>query len=97
MKKFLLYSLTLLLINISCNPAANRGPRPTPVVRDSEYCYDAEENLKWLKCEEGKPTKGGKRFAVFCIETQDNGIFINPLCLSKIKDCSEVDTCTRSK
>lgn len=72
-------------------------PQPTPIVTGTNYCDKAQENLLRLNCVEGHSTKKGKPFAQFCRETQENGIFINPKCLSEITDCGQVDSCTPTK
>jgi len=86
MKKF------LLLFLISCYPE----PKPTPIVVDNYLCAAAETHLKELKCiGEGSYTKKGKSFTIFCLETQQNGIFLNPKCLTEINSCEQIDSCTR--
>ena len=74
-------------------------PHKTPEVKDTEKCEAAEQHLKELTCiPTDKPyTKRGKSFTQFCQETQNAGVFINPVCLSEVKSCDEVDCCTNSK
>ena len=71
-------------------------PQPIPVITDTEMCDAAEANLIKLGCPEGKPTKRGKRFGDVCRELQENGIFVNPRCLTIIVSCVNVDVCTRT-
>lgn len=91
-----LYLVLSLLITTDCSIEQSK-PRPTPVVTDNNFCKNAQNNLLKLNCEEGKPTKKGKTFEQFCLETQENGVFLNPRCLSNITNCSEIDNCTNSK
>ncbi len=73
-------------------------PKPVEEVRDSAYCDLAETHLKQLKCiPDGAFTKKGKSFSDFCQETQINGVFVNPKCLSEIVSCDQMDVCTNSK
>jgi hypothetical protein len=69
------------------------APEPViPDVKGSEWCDEAEKNLLALGCEEGQPTKKGKSFTDFCVETQkEGGIDLNPKCLASIKRCDEID------
>lgn len=97
MKK-LISLFVLLSLFIGCDSCLQPPPsRPTPIVTDTDYCQAAEDNLIKLGCQEGRPTKTGKKFAAFCLETQQNGVFLNPKCLSTIKYCGEIDSCTGSK
>lgn len=74
-------------------------PRPTPVVIDTDKCLEAEINLKALKCiPDGPFTTKGKSFTQVCEETQNAGVFFNPVCLSKVTACGDqVLACTGSK
>ncbi len=92
-----LISLFLLGPDCSGNQPTPVKPQPTPVVTDNNYCAKAQENLLRLNCVEGQPTKKGKSFEQFCVGTQQNGIFLNPKCLSEIKSCEEVDSCSPTK
>ena len=99
MKKFALCFAVLMSPEIACGPSQNPTPptpAPTPVVTDTQFCDAAEANLIKLGCSEGKPTKRGTRFAGVCRDLHDNGIFVNPRCLSTISTCSAVDVCTRT-
>jgi hypothetical protein len=83
--------LLLLILCVAC-PSQDSVPEPEiPVVEGTEWCERAEKNLVALGCEEGKPTKKGKSFAQVCKETQDNGVDLNPKCLSTIKSCDQID------
>ena len=98
MKKTIIFTLISTLI-IGCQLTDNyiTPPKPTPQVQDTKYCVLAEKRLLELGCEEGLPLKDGTGFAKFCEDTQSNGIFLNPKCLSEIKSCEEVNVCTSSK
>lgn len=76
-----------------CGPGERVIPDPVvPNVKGSEWCSAAEKNLQALGCEEGKPTKRGKSFTEFCVETQkEGGIDLHPKCLSTVKSCDEID------
>ena len=39
----------------------------------------------------------GETFKDFCENTQNNGIFIDPECLSKVTSCDQVPICDGSK
>ena len=99
MKYILIALISLIVQNCSNTGVTSNAPlkQPTPVVTDTEYCDLAQTHLLQLKCEEGNPTKKGKSFSIVCRETQTNGIFINPKCLSQITSCDQVNTCTHSK
>lgn len=92
-RSFLLSAL-LVFAGLPGCPAPERVvPEPVvPEVKDSEWCAAAEKNLLALGCEEGKPTKRGKSFTDFCVETQkEGGIDLHPKCLSTVKSCDEID------
>jgi hypothetical protein len=98
LRSFLALSLALLSpLSLSallgCPPYERVVPEPEiPQVQGSEWCDDAEKNLLGLGCEEGQPTKKGKSFTEFCLDTQKNGgIDLNPKCLATIKSCDEID------
>lgn len=97
MKYILFLSLIILGPNCSANTNQSSVAIPTPVVTDTQYCDLAQSHLIALKCDEGNPTKKGKSFSTVCRETQDNGIFINPKCLSEVTTCDQIDSCTHSK
>ncbi len=54
-----------------------------------------------LGCEEGNPVYDSDRpgpagvpnktCTDFCVEQQNNGVFINPRCVMKVKSCDEVE------
>lgn len=77
--------------------------RETPVPIDTGLCGSAEYHLTELCkadrnvniycCRIIEPTKNGKQFTEFCIETQNAGVALNPKCLSTVKKCEEVDVC----
>jgi len=98
MKRLFLAALFILIAVPGC-PTQYVKPHPTPIVTDSAFCKPAEVHLKELNCiPNDKPyTKRGKQYEQFCMETQENGIFLNPKCISEIKTCEEVDICTGTK
>ena len=107
--RFMLPFLLILTACSNCSPAQERpiDYRDTPVVKDSDSCGTAQKHLNDLCnadpsknsycCAVVEDTKKGKNFETFCHETQDNGIFIDPTCLSSIVDCSQIDMCTGTK
>lgn len=92
LRPFLAPSLLLVVGLLGCT-SERVIPEPViPKVEGSEWCDDAERNLLALGCEEGQPTKKGKSFTEFCLDTQQNGgIDLNPKCLATIKSCDEID------
>jgi len=93
----ILASLVLLGSDCSGGQPPPVKPQPTPIVIDNNYCLKAQENLQRLHCAEGEPTKKGKSFEQFCVGTQQNGVFLNPKCLSEITSCGQVDSCSPTK
>lgn len=101
MKKILL----CLLFIMACDNPKPTPPRPTPVVKDTDYCEAAGKNLKNHGCitDDEHFTKKGKSFKLFCEETHNAGIYLNPICLSEIDpktllECQDMmDKCTYSK
>lgn len=92
--RIFLLSFSLLFLGFDCSlPPTDTTPRPEPVVKGTDYCSAAEKHLLAIHCSEGNPTKKGKSFTDFCKETQQNGIFLNPECLSKITSCDQIDAC----
>ncbi len=93
MKKLFL----LILFIISCS---NQKPLPTPIVKDTNMCPAAEENLKVVCPLFVKPNKTMKEnnetFKDFCERKHDSGIWLNPVCLSTATSCEEADKCTNS-
>lgn len=104
--------LFLIIVGVlSCSgKRAPDMPHPTPIVSGTEFCDTAEDNLLARPgtpmasrqgvgkgCEEGEPTKKGKRFGDFCRETQIHGIAVEPECLSVITSCFEIYQCTHKK
>lgn len=80
-------------------------PRPTPVVKDTEFCKSAGINLQRQKCiiNAAEFTPAKKSFEQFCIDKHSEGIYLNPQCLTNISatdkdDCLEqMNVCTYSK
>ena len=81
----------------ACQVPNDFAPIPTPEVKDTDACDAAGQRLEELHCKEASPTKQGKSFAQFCKETQAAGIFLNPVCLSKITNCNQVNCCTNTE
>lgn len=88
---------TLLLLFLLGCPPFKTSPVPEPVY--STTCKNAEATLLALKCRDSKgallggPTKRGKPYADFCIETMSNGIDLNPGCYAAAKTCEEALSC----
>jgi len=101
MKKILLFLLCLTLLGANCNNTQNHNLRPKPTAESTSYCKAAETNLLNVCPLYAQPTKtmisNGETFKDFCENTQNNGIFIDPECLSKVKSCGDIDICTGSK
>lgn len=106
MRKFITLFITLLLIagcqsNIGLTRPFNY--RQTPAPTDADMCGSAQTHLTALCqanpvendfcCMTVNPTAKGKSFAVFCEETENAGIQLNPKCLSAITKCEEINTC----
>ncbi len=94
----------LVLFCFACDDKKT-PPRPTPVVKDTEYCEPAGRNLQKQKCinDSKKFTPAGKSFEQFCKDKHSEGIYLNPQCLANIsaddqEDCREqMNVCTYSK
>jgi hypothetical protein len=93
--KYLIFSLLLC----TCHPdQVNPPPKP-----DSDLCAKMCEHIgpKGLGCEEGYPVydsdKPGPKDVPnesceeFCVITQNNGIFLNPSCVSLVKSCDQIE------
>jgi len=104
MKNFLL--LSILILSVASCPKPPVAAHPTPVVTDTAMCVEADQHLAALCnadpsknaycCIVDAKTKKGKTYTQFCIEKQNQGIFLNPKCISQIKDCGEINNCTQS-
>ena len=102
----LLLSITMFQ---NCTPSTTDPvpPRPTPIPTDTNLCQTAEQHLQQMCnanqeenaycCAIVAPTKKGKTFTQFCEQKQNDGVSLNPKCLSEVKTCGEVDSCTGSK
>ena len=88
------YPTLLLVFVLGCPPSKTPTPQPYDVP-----CHAAEANLLTLGCTDSKgallggPTKKGKSYTDFCVESLNNGIDTNPLCCAKAKSCEEVNAC----
>jgi hypothetical protein len=98
MKNVLIFLIVLNLITIGCASRKPVDPHPTPIVTDTDLCITADQHLQDIGCiPKGKPyTKKGKSFTQFCVETHNNGIFLNPKCLASISTCEQMDVCTNT-
>lgn len=109
MKKLIfptLFAITLLTVIVGCPPAPV-PPHPTPVVTDTFLCPDADTHMAALCqadpvknaycCQVDALTKKGKNYTQFCIEKQNQGIFLNPRCVSQVTSCEQIDVCTQSQ
>jgi hypothetical protein len=88
-------SMLFILICSCCNQETKSLPSLPQVTTDISYCQAAEINLKNLKCipSDIPYTKKGLSFTEFCIEVERRGVFINPKCLSEMKDCNQETNC----
>lgn len=94
----------LILFLISCKDEKT-PPRPTPIVKDTEFCESAGKNLEKYQCIKNAEsfTPAGKSFKRFCEEKHQSGVYLNPQCLTNIKpeeksECkARMDECTYSK
>lgn len=101
----LLIISSMFLVYVGCNNGTKVPPHPNFVPTDTELCELAGKNLVVNKCiqDDKTFTKRGKSFKEFCEETQNNGIWLNPKCLSNIKadnvsSCQDqMNACTYSK
>jgi len=93
-----------------CTPTIGSDPvppKPTPIPTDTGMCQSAEDHLTQMCksdpqtnsycCAVVAPTKKGKSFSQFCQDKQNDGVSLNPKCLSEVKSCGEIDSCTGSK
>lgn len=106
MKK-IIFSLIFATALIDGCPSQPVQPHPTPEVADTALCPNADEHLTQLCqadpvknkycCQVVAPTKKGKNFTQFCIEKQNEGLFLNPRCLSTVTSCDQIDVCTKTK
>lgn len=104
--KRIIFCAVLFCLNTGC-PQPPVGPHPTPVVTDTNMCVPAEEHLQELCkadpvknsycCKVAAPTKKGKTFTQFCIEKQNQGVFLNPRCLASVTSCDKINACTQSE
>ena len=98
MKKLILMCLALLVMAPDCGPPTPVPPPvPTPPVPpDTDKCVSACANLTKLHCSEGDPIKMSDGSVVtceqFCRDTQNQGVYLNPDCVSKVTKCSDVET-----
>jgi hypothetical protein len=73
------------------------------VVRDTDQCGAAYENLKELQCQDsrGKPmwvNSDGETFDETCRRIQEGGgIFLDPVCIAEAPTCEEANVCPPSQ
>ncbi len=104
-----LFLISCFLLIIGCpqdNPQPKPTPRPTPKPTDSVLCKDAQATLESLCqadpikniycCQVCSKTKRGKTYTEFCEEKQEQGLSLNPKCVSQITACDQIDACTNS-
>ena len=106
MKKFILCFIFFNII-AGCNQGATIAHPNPSVIDDTDKCVDADQHLAQLCavdseknsycCATESPTKKGKTFTQFCIEKQNEGVWLNPTCLSTITSCDQIDVCTKSR
>lgn len=100
MKIFMLLFVVLFVLCCSGRPIEPEEPKPTPEIKDTDLCDDAEEKLKELGCldRRGDPlwkNRKGEEFSDLCRIIQDVGkIYLNPGCILYSKNCEEVLECT---
>ncbi len=102
MKKLILMCLALLAMAPDCGPQPGPTPPPgppvppPPVPPDTDKCATACANLTKLHCAEAEPIKMSDGSVTtceqFCRETQNQGVYLNPDCVSKVTTCAEVET-----
>lgn len=72
---------------------------PTPDVKDTDLCGEAEATIVKLQCRDrrGDPmwvNRNGEEFEDTCRIVQDQGgVFLNPECIQNAKSCAEVSAC----
>lgn len=101
MKKIFLILITTILLGANCENTTQHNLRPKPTPESTNFCKAAEFNLLKVCPIYAQPTKtmivNGETFKDFCENTQNNGIFIDPECLSKVTSCDQVPICDGSK
>ena len=95
--------LLLFATVAACNPASSPSPTPVP---DTNLCpqmcqHIGPVNAGGLGCAEGDPlydsTQPGpmgvpnETCTQFCVHQQNNGIFINPKCVTQVTSCSQIE------
>ena len=65
-------------------------------------CEEGKPVVMTRSCKEGNSCKVGEACVAgmcevsctkFCIDTQDNGVWLNPICVSKVSSCDQIDAC----
>ena len=98
MKKLQPFVLAILA-HLMLSGATCRGPilHVVSEPEDTDNCPAACQNLRALGCSEGQPLPDGTSCERFCVETQINGMPLNPTCIMQITSCDEVDVCTQAR
>lgn len=95
-----LFTVLVVLVTLGCGGKRIPEPRPATIT-DSASCDPACEHLRDLRCEEGNdihmPDDTKVTCAQWCKETQSNGVWLNPKCVEKITQCSQIETCAEKK
>lgn len=86
--------LTFLSTSGSCATGEDAKPKPVPPTK-AEDCDRAYQRLKSLGCEEAEPTPNGKTFLDWCNEFRVTAAGIDPVCMSRVRDCDQVNQCGR--
>lgn len=90
--------LLLLCLVCACTPDP-LAPHP---VTDTDKCGDAESRLVALDCRDdrgrllGGPNLKGVPFQERCRTAHNVGVWLNPLCLSNISNCKEIEACLKN-
>lgn len=105
MKKYIFSVIFSTALVINCGSTTVQS-HPTPVVTDTAMCVTADQHLASLCSADSSKnaycclvdalTKKGKNYTQFCIEKQNEGVFLNPRCISQVTSCDQIDACTQS-
>ena len=101
----LIFLLAFLVIGCPThNQPEPIGPKPGPiVVKDTDLCDEAEQNLEALQCKNRDDTpmwvnQQDEKFGDTCRRLQEEGgIFLDPKCVSKAPSCEEAKACPPSE
>jgi hypothetical protein len=95
----LTYITIVVVLSLVLSGATCQAPVVPVIIEpgDTAMCPAACERLRVLGCPEGQPLEDGTTCENFCIKTQENGQPLNPVCVTTITVCSELDWCTRAR